>query len=234
MAFPIYLAMTAAEIRKNSPLPKDFAYMACHFSPYGTGLSNRPEYLPERSLLILNDRTPIHGHDHGLIAAQLEELTTRFGCSVLLDFQRPDCDETAKLVRFLAKTLPCPVGVSHHYADGLVCPVFLPPVPLDVPLTVLLAPWQDREIWLEGALDGLEITLTDKGCVPCPLLHSGYDGGFPQEQLHCHYHIQTEEDSARFTLFRTREDLDSLLHEAERQGVTMAVGLWQELKKDPA
>lgn len=230
MAFPLYLAMTAAEIRENSQLPPKYAYMACHFSPYGTGLSNRPKSLPEGCLLILNDRTPIHGHDHGLIAAQLEELATKFSCSgVLLDFQRPECKETAALARHLTEALPCPVSVSEMYAEGLACPVFLPPLPLDVPLAEYLRPWQDREIWLEVALDGLEITLTPQGYAPVPLPFPGESEGFTDAKLHCHYHINMKEDAAKFTLFRTREDLDALLAEAEAFGVTRAVGLWQEL-----
>ena len=47
--------------------------------------------------------------------------------------------------------------------------------------------------------------------------------------LHCHYHIKTFDDHIDFTLWRTREDLTNLLREAETLGVTLAVGLWQEL-----
>ena len=47
MAIGRYFAMTAAEIRGCSALPAGIAWMACHFSPYGTGLSNLPPELPE-------------------------------------------------------------------------------------------------------------------------------------------------------------------------------------------
>ena len=49
------LAMTAAELGA-APLPSHPAWMACHFSPYSTGLTNLPPKLPQDSLLILNDR----------------------------------------------------------------------------------------------------------------------------------------------------------------------------------
>lgn len=230
MALPLYLAMTATEIRENALLPPQLAYMACHFSPYGTGLSNRPRSLPPGSMLILNDRTPIHGHDHGLIREQLEEIIERMRCSrLLLDFQYPGCEETAALAAVLVQSLPCPVGVSEGYAEELSCPVFLPPAPLDVPLQEYLHPFQGREIWLEAALDSMLITLTPKGASYSPLPYGAFRDGHKEEKLHCRYHINITDDRADFTLFRTPEDLQSLLSEAESLGVTQAVGLWQEL-----
>ena len=52
MAITPFLAMTAAEIEHSTPLPPNVAWMACHFSPYGAGLSNLPKNLPAGSLLI--------------------------------------------------------------------------------------------------------------------------------------------------------------------------------------
>ena len=232
MGFPLYLAMTVAEMLENGPLPPNFAYMACHFSPYGTGLSNLPTWLPAESMLILNDRTPIRGHDPDLICDQLAEVAEAWHCrSLLLDFQQPDCEETAILARKLIRTLPCPVGLSAVYAKDLPCPVFLPPPPLDVPLERCLALWQGREIWLEAVLDGAQLTLTDEGCRSTPIPYPSLSGGFADEALHCHYHIQTEESAAHFTLYRTRQDLYALLEEAASLGVTQAVGLWQELSQ---
>ena len=230
MALPVYLAMTAAEMGESTKLPSHFAYMACHFSPYGTGLSNLPKWLPENCMLTLNDRTPICGHDPALIAEELTKVIERRHCSsLLLDFQRPDCEEIAILARALIDALPCPVGLSAGYAKGFSCPVFLPPVPLDTPLASYLAPWQGREIWLEAALDGLQITLTSQGCKFSPIPYPSFSDGFMEETLYCHYQIQTGADFAEFTLYRTREDLNSLLEEAEILGVTSAIGLWQEL-----
>lgn len=230
MALPLYLAMTAAEMQENTPLPSKFAYMACHFSSYGTGLSNLPKWLPEGSILILNDRTPICGHDPELICNQLWECIDRLHCSgLLLDFQRPDCKDTIILARNLISALPCPVGLSDTYAGSFSCPVFLPPPPLDEPLERHLVPWQGREIWLEAALDGMQLTLTPQGCQAEPIPSPALSGGFRDEALHCHYTIQSCADFAKFTLYRTREDLDTLLEEATSLGISKAIGLWQEL-----
>lgn len=226
-----YLAMTAAELQQISALPPKTAWMACHFSPYSTGLSNLPEALPEGSLLILNDRTPWWGHDAALIAAQLEERITALSCrGLLLDFQRADCPEVNELAFFLSRCLPCPVGVSEGYADAVPGPVFLPPAPLQIPLEQYLSPWKGREIWLELALSCEEVNLTGSGASTTPLPYWALPaGGHRDEALHCHYTIQTHEDCARFTLYRTQEDLDALLAQAQTFGVTTAVGLWQEL-----
>ena len=74
MGISHYLAMTAEEIATTDILPEHTAYMACHFSPYGTGLTNIPESLPKNAILILNDRIPFCGHDKALIAKQLAQL----------------------------------------------------------------------------------------------------------------------------------------------------------------
>ena len=231
MAIPRYFAMTAAEIRGCDERPSGVAWMACHFSPYGTGLSNLPRELPDGSMLILNDRTPIHGHDPKRIAEQLSEAVDNNGfCGVLLDFQRPDAPETSALAQVLVKTLPCPVAVSELYAEGLTCPVFLPPVPPDVRPGAYLSPWEGREVWLEMALEGEVITLTKDGAAGAPLPFREAPGeGFAEARLHCHYQMQVSETQARFSLWRTKADLEDLLREAEELGVKQAVGLYQEL-----
>lgn len=230
MALPFYLAMTAAEMQANSELPEHLGYMACHFSPYGSGLSNLPADLPPGSMLILNDRIPCYGHDQQLITNQLLEAVEHFGCScVLLDFQRTGCEENAQLAKRLSEVLPCPAGISELYAETIDCAVFLPPLPLDVPLAEYLAPWQGREIWLDAALDGVAITLTEAGCTYVPLPYPQLSGGFTDEALHCHYQMETVHDAARFQLYRTVEDLTELLKKAENLGVNQAIGLWQEL-----
>jgi hypothetical protein len=235
MAIRPFLAMTAAEIRGAETLPPKTAWMACHFSPYSTGLSNLPKDLPPGSMVILDDITPIHGHDAEAIAAQLRLRLEEMECSgVLLDFQRPGYEESGLLAERLSEALPCPVGVSALYGQMLSCPVFLPPVPPDVSLADYLAPWNGREIWLELALDGETITLTPAGATTAPLPPAAqHAGGYRDEKLHCHYQIHTDADSARFTLFHTPEDLDALLTEGEALGVTRAVGLYQELHGIP-
>jgi len=228
MALPLYLAQTPAEMAGNSPSEAP-AYMACHFSPGGQGLSNLPQALPPGAMLILDDSTPMAGHDPQRIVTQLTEILQQFRCeSLLLDFQRAAVPEQQALSELLSESLPCPVGISEPYAQGLCCPVFLPPVPPDQLLRDYLAGWQGREIWLEAAPDGIALTLTEAGCTAEPL------GDFPEDglsdhALHCHYSVQTASDGAIFRLWRTRSDLDALLAEAETLGITRAIGLWQEL-----
>ncbi len=226
MVLPLYLALTAAEFAVCSSFPQNVAWMACHFSSYGTGLSNLPPKLPEGAMVILNDRTPIHGHDPKEILCQLISLHP--DC-LLLDFQRPGGDTTLELTQVLEKELPCPVGVSHKYAEDLSCPVFLPPVPPDVPLEEYLSPWQGREIWLEAALEGITYTLTENGSTAVPLLHPPQDG-LVDEQLQCHYKIEVLDSIADIHLYRTPDDLLNLLQQAKNHGVTKAVGLYQELR----
>ena len=231
MAIAAFLAMTAAEILSNPVFPHKCGWMACHFSPYGTGLSNLPEALPPGSLLILNDRIPWQGHDPDRIAAQLQEVTESLSChGLLLDFQRPGVSEVAELVSQLCAGLSCPVAVTEAYCKGLSCPVFLSPVPLRQTVAEHLAPWQGREIWLELALEREEILLTPEGCTITPLLPwDAPDSTHRDSALHCGYSLKLKENSAGFTLSRTREDLAAMLKEAANHGVTTAVGLWQEL-----
>lgn len=230
MAIKRYLAMTAAEFEGNDVLPPHIGWMACHFSSYGTGLSNLPTSLPPESLLILNDRTPLRGHSPDRIAKQLLECAAALECcGLLLDFQQSKSAETAALAKFLLDALPFPVAVSGLYAEELNCPIFLPPVPHHIPLQEYLSPWQRREIWLELALDGEILTLEESGCSIVSL----YAGAETEEShhdkaLHCHYQISALEDRVLFSLCRTPEDLEALLEEAETLGVSTAVGLYQE------
>lgn len=230
MAIDCYLAMTAAEIASAPSLPRKLGYMACHFSPYSTGLSNLPPHLPPDSMLLLTDRTPIHGHDPQVIAGQLSGFITAHRCrSLLLDFQRPGCEETARLVRHLTGALPCPVAVSEFYAPDLDCPVLLSPIPPDILPEEYLAPWQDREVWLELALDSLRITVTPEGSTRSPAESIGQPLPHHHDRLHCHYSTEVSPEQAVFTLRRTPEDLKTLVCEAEKMGVSLAVGLYQEL-----
>ena len=230
MVLPRYLAQTATEMAGN-PQPEKLAYLACHFSPGGKGLSNQPHDLPPGAMVILDDSTPMDGHDPDLILKQLSELIQNQLCgALLLDFQRRDVPGQRELAKRLCSSLPCPVGVSEIYAEGLSCPVFLSPVPPDRPLSEYLAPWQSREIWLEAALDGIKLTLKESGCTAEQLWDLPEDGQ-REERLHCHYTIETAADSAVFRLWRTKSDLNDLLTEAESKGVTKAIGLWQELEQ---
>lgn len=233
MAIQGFLAMTGAELALCNRLPPKAGWMACHFSPSSPGLSNLPKALPEGSLLILNDRLPICGHDKARIAEELSRVIWDHGCcALLLDFQRPDIPEAKALTGVLTEALPCPVAVTPPYADGNTAAVFLPPLPCHLPLSQWIAPWQGRELWLELALDRETITLTDKGASIAPV-DLEPETGFEEKNLHCHYSAAVEEDQAVFSLWRTRDDLAELLLEAETLGVTTAVGLYQELSPIP-
>ena len=230
MGIPLYLSMTAAEFAGCLKFPDHMAWMACHFSPYSTGLTNLPARLPKGAILILNDRTTIHGHDPKQVRQMLADTAAAFACSgVLLDLQQPDNPEAREIIREVL-TLPCPVCVSDIYAKELDCPVFLPPVPLTVSPKDHFAPWQGREIWLEAAEDSTVFTVDKDGC------HSkthppSENFPFRDAPLCCHYRIESQEDCIRFYLRRTKEDLADLLALSAAFGVTTGVGLWQELGK---
>ena len=231
MALPLYLAMTASEMSGNDPFPTDFAYMACHFSPYSQGLSNLPAALPPEAMLILNDNFPCQGHCPGLVAQQLAEVVEKFHCeSLLLDFQRPPTPETEQMVQAIQNALPCPLALPPAYAKNWDCPVFLPPCPLHIPLEEYFSPWSGREIWLEAALCQEDVHICQAGSVFVPHFPTdGLQAGFFDQTLCCNYRSRIEEDTICFTLFDTHESLVQKLDQAHTLGVTRAVGLWQEL-----
>lgn len=230
MVLALYLAQTATEMAGN-PAPERLAFLSCHFSPGGSGLSNLPPSLPPGAMVILDDSTPMDGHDPDLIAKQLSGLIHKNQCeALLLDFQRRDVPGQQELATRLCASLPCPVCVSEFYAEGLSCPVFLPPVPPDIPVCEYLKCWEGREIWLEAALDGTTLTLRESGCAAEPMLDFPEDGQI-DKRLYCHYTIETAVDAVIFRLWRTKTDLEDLLTEAESYGITKVVGLWQELGK---
>lgn len=224
-----YMAMTADEIAEAGQLPERIAWMACHFSPYTTSLSNLPKKLPEGSLLILNDSTPPEHQNPENIINSLDHTLKLHKCSgLLLDFQRPNNPKCSEIVNALLD-LKLPVCVSQIYAQDLNCPIFLPPVPLTVTLKDYILPYQDREIWLDTALSYGKIQVTGAGSQFLPALDAAE---CPQEdrELHCHYRIDISDDSVIFTIRRTKEDLEDLIAEAESFGITTALGLYQELK----
>lgn len=233
MGFPLYLAMTAAEINLCEKLPQNLAYMACHFSAYGTGLSNFPAELPADTLLILNDRTPVCGHDPALVAAQLKQAAEEFSCcGLLLDLQRPGNPETGQVVAAILATMPGFVTVSEHYARDRDCPIFLPPPPLRMPLEDYLQPWQGRDIWLEAAPDAETVAITKDGCstTPLPLFYVP-ENSLVDEKLYCRYQIHLEEDRATFHIERSGPLLQQMLNKAQSLGVSHGVGLYQLLKE---
>lgn len=230
MAIRQYLAMTNGEFIHPISTPWQPAWMACHFSPYGSGLTNLPKQLPPGSLLILNDRIPPMNTNPEDIFNALDQVITANNChALLLDFQHQNCSELSDIVKHLEK-LPCPVAVSYPYAKTSSCPVFLPPVPILSTLADYLHPWTGREIWLEVALSSAQISVDAQGSKSENVAYENQAFPFRNEDLCCHYKISLHKDTAEFHLQRTRQDLDALLNQAEQLGVTTAVGLWQELK----
>lgn len=227
MVLPRYLAMTRAEFTACSSLPEPMAWMACHFSPYGTGLTNLPPALPKGSMVILNDRIPMAGHDPDAVLRQLRDLDMDY---LLLDLQRPPEPGSLDLARWLVSSLSCPVGVTAAFAEKLDCPLFLPLPSPDTPLAEYLAPWQGREVWLELSLEGMSCTVTEQGAKsgPLPIIP---EAGHRDDTLLCHYRMTLSDDRAEFALWRTREDLDGLMEQAKAHGVTKTVSLWQEFMK---
>lgn len=231
MGIHCYLAMTAAEIHNCQPLPKNPGWMACHFSSYGTGLSNLPRQLPPGAMIILNDRTPIHGHDPVQIKEQLLELCAAFSPSrILLDLQRQSQPQTETLVGVLTKDLPCPVGVSEAYAHACDGAVFVSPCPVCTPLEKHFAPWNGRELWLDMALQSQSVIIDQAGSHRCDeILEELPEPVFTDPALCCRYHMEVLEDRVIFHLQRGKTELEMLLQQAEALGVTCAVGLYQQL-----
>lgn len=220
-----YLAMTAEEIAACHVLPDHRAFMACHFSPYGQGLTMPPDRIASDMMLIINDRIPISGHDPGLISDQIYSLEPQ---SLLLDLQRAGLEETFRLVSVLSQSLSIPMAVSSQYAQDVTCPVFVSPVPPDIPAEEWLQPWQGREIWLDTTFTGIRYTLSDSRsiCVPLPPVALS----FKDNALHTHYEIREEGDHITVDFSRTAADQEELIDEAGQYGVTRAIGLYQEWK----
>lgn len=228
MALPIYLAMTQGEFLHCPQLPEHIAWMESSFSSSGTGLSQLPQTLPKNSLLMVTDQFPPQDHDSELIIRQLIKTAEDFSlCGVVLDFQRPYCEETDKIADAICRTLPCPVALTPPYkkADTIL---FLPPIPVYQSAKEYLAPYAGQEIWLETELRGMEMTVTKDGSTGCPL-EAPLDGSiFEDAQCHCRYTIDVRPDRAIFSMLRTGADLQALLTEAETMGVTKAMGLYQQ------
>ena len=223
----VFLAITAKEM--ETVLPQRTAYMACHFSPGGAGLSNLPSALPKGSIVLLDDSMPVQGHDPDIVTKQLTELAAAFSVrAILLDFQRPPTEESQMMVSAILENRICQVATTAAYARA-ACPVFLPPPPPNKSLGEYLKPWKKNGVFLELCPEGMEITVTKGG--------SRFVSAFPtstlplvHDRLHCHYDVTVSPEKAVFTLFRNREDLAALAREAESLGVLGTVGLYQELK----
>ena len=229
MAIVLYLAMTAAEFHKNGSAYPHLAWMACHFSPYGTGLSNLPAQLPAESILMVNDRTPIFGHDPQRVAAQLTEVMELCKCSgILLDLQRPRDAQSHAIAKAIA-ALPYPVAATPTYAQELECGVILPPIPLTTLPQEYLNAWQGREIWLEMATERYRIRVDPDGNHQLPEDEKWEFYPHKEVKLHCCYGIDVQKQYVDFHLQRNWDELIPLMTECENWGVSRFVGLYQQL-----
>ncbi len=230
MAIRQFLAMTPGEILGAAVLPENLGWMGCRFSSSGRGLTEIPKALPKGSLLIITDETPPVGHDPIQICEEAAGVAEKLGCcGILLDFQRPNHPENRTIAAELSQNASCPVAISEAYADGIDCPVFLSPVPPHVPPEAYFQPWRGREIWLELALDGVDIAVTKDGSSFTPVPYpSAAEHMHRDDLLCCHYSTEVSPEVIRFHLLRTKEDVQDLLNICEPFHVTTAVGLYQE------
>lgn len=188
--------------------------------------SGIPPNLPPNSIIVLHDQE-YTAYDPDKVAS----FVSQYDCSgVLLDLQKINSHSSNLLIEALDQ-LHVPFCVSASYAQNDARAVFIPPVPLTIPLAQYIAPWRGRTIWLELALDGQLVTVTPDSSTERYLPAVKYPSeGRHDQHLHCHYEIKLTEQAAIFTLWRTKEDIDELLIEADQLGISLAIGLWQELK----
>lgn len=226
---PIYLAMTGLEFTKCDDIPQNMAWMACHFSPYAQGLSNIPDSLPKNSLLMVNDQTEPYCHNSAVIVKELEETVQKLNPKgVILDFQRPNNALTQQIASEIQRVLPCPVAVTPDYAAEDSKIIFAPPIPPNISAVNYLNRWNGKEIWLEIDKTGITMTVTKQGCQITSLPEMPVQTIHADKSLSCHYSTNVHHDKATFSLYRTEEDLITLLEKATSIGVTLAVGLYQQ------
>lgn len=225
----VFLAMTNYELTEF--LPSKLAYMACHFSPYGLGLSNVPQRLPAGSILLLDDSMQVANHDTKVVTSQLSELVRQFSVkAVVLDFQGVYNTESEQMASAILQALPCPVAITETYANRLQSPVFLSPPPITMPLSRYLAPWKKQGVYLEIATQSVQFIVTEEGSIS-KVLPGAQNLPLKDSKLHCHYTVEVFPDRAVFTLSRTLEDLARLAEEAYALGAGDVIGLYQELCK---
>ena len=226
MALPVYLALTGAEFRLLPRKPAHLAWMGVSFTENGT-LGGFPEVFPAGGILTVNDSSPLPEKCPPEATIALRQWVERFRPSaVLMDMQRSGA--APEVMKALSKGLPCPVAVSAPYAHVLSGPVLLPPVPLYRDLEKFLAPWADREIWLEISPLGQIVRLTKKGREICFAPVSPVQKECPGPCSR--YTIRKGPDFIEFRFRRTSEDTAALFSAAEKHGVTRLFGLYLEYR----
>lgn len=235
MDFSIYLAFTPAEWAALEQHKGKAAWLGCRFSSWGRGISGVPASLPPGSMLILTDETPAQGHDPMQIAKELTQAAKGLEATrVLLDFQRERNEQYWEIAKAVLAAAPCPTAITEQYAGELDSPVLIAPPPLWTPLESKLKAWQAREIWLEAVAESAMVTVTEAG--------SQYESStftLPKEshvhhRLNIRYHMRKKDDCVQFALWRDQEQLMAFLESGAKQGITTAVGLYQQLKGEPS
>jgi hypothetical protein len=228
MEFPLFLAMTAAEIAGNASLPPKLAYLSCRFALDADGICGLPETLPEGSILMLSDETPISHHDPQLVARQLQEAVQRLACRYLvLDLQRCASTLGRQIVEAVAQRAGCCVVVSEAYAAGNELPVLVAPPPLWTPVQPYLERWKGRRLWLEAVCEAACVTVSQQGSRYEPGYYSAEAHSFTDRDLCISYSIKCGSDRVEFYLHRGRPQLEALLCKVE--GLEGAIGLYQQL-----
>ena len=229
MALSIYLALTPWEYQNCPSPPEHPAWMACHFSSYGNGLSNIPEDFSTGGILMVNDRIPPEDHEPLMIAQQLLQAAEHFSPKgIILDFQRPYQQKIRDIAESILSHLTCPVAVTEQYCQNWGGAVFLPPVPLGKKMEDYFRKWAGKDIWLEVTKTGEQLELTKDGCTRQPIDHLPGMDVFQDDNLFCHYSMDVTDHKAVFSLWQTQEDIVRMLEKAEAFGVSTAVGLYQE------
>ena len=231
MVLPLYLAITASEMRHQNHISYPIAWMACQFSPSNQGITNIPDGLPPKSILILNDRMPCQGHSPSLVVQQIEKAAELLQCeSILLDFQQPLNPESEAMAAYLSEHITLPLYVSEPYGKHLSCGIFLPPPPLHVPMGDYLKPWIGRSIWMETGFFQETIAVTREGATFTPHFPPDrLNGGHYDQELCCRYQIIPSDDEIRFLLYDTPDSLPHKWKLAQECGVSRILGLYQEL-----
>lgn len=234
MDFQCYIAMTAAEYSIAEKLPENIAWMACHFSCYGTGLSNFPPALAENSMIIINDILPPSAHDPEEIADQLRHLkeSCHFS-SILLDFQRERTSKSEIIAKHICRSLDCPVGVCENYADCGNGTIFINMPKPHHALSDILSQWNGYEIWLEAAIETEMAVIRKDNCQLSSTHYIEPDETYlTSTALQNRYKLDVLENHIELTYTRDIHQLKLLLKEAKDAGVMRAIGLYQQLGYD--
>lgn len=229
MDLSIYPAFAGAELEAMLRYTGKTAWLGCHLSAYGNGITPLPAALKHCDLLVLTDEMPPDGHDPKEVASELWSQAKTLGCErILLDFQRPPSEESMQIIHCVLEKAFVPVGVTPKHAQQLSCPVFLPPPPLWTPLEEAISPWTGREVWLEIAPESGCVTLTKDGSSYAPS-ETKPDYPFTDHRLCLSYKTEVYANKASVFLHRGISNLPCWLKQADTLGIRAAVGLYQQL-----